>query len=294
VRWRFFFGEALRSLRGNVATTLAAAITVLFVTLLLGAFATGYLLVRDQTQQVRDDVTVKAYLAKGTERDINTLNKVHNELMGLPYVKTIKYVSPDAAIETLSDPEKKQLQVLNYNPLPPSFWITLTNADKVQQVAADAAKVPEVQQCGQPPCVTYGAKTAKRVLFVTKVLTWIAAGAMVLLGVAAVVLIANTIRLSIFARSREIEVMKLVGASNVFVRVPFMLEGMLTGLVGALCAIGALAVGYWALDAAGRDMGFLSSTFPGGLFMFAVMLAAFGVFLGAFGSGLMMRKFLRV
>ena len=294
MKWRFFFGEALRSVRGNVATTLAAAITVLFVTLLLGAFATGYLLVRDQAQQVRDDVTVKAYLAKGTEGDPATLDKVHNELAKLPYVKSIRYVSPDDAINTLSDQEREQLKVLTYNPLPPSFWITLTDADKVSQVAADAAKVPEVQQCGQAPCVSYGAKTAKRVLFVTKVLTWIAAGAMVLLGVAAVVLIANTIRLSIFARAREIEVMKLVGASNVFVRVPFMLEGMLTGLFGAVFAIAALGVGYWALDAAGRDMSFLSSNFPGGLLMFGLMLAAFGVFLGAFGSGLMMRKFLRV
>jgi cell division transport system permease protein len=208
MRWRFFFGEALRSVRGNIATTLAAAITVLFVTLLLGAFATFYLVIRDQTQKVRDDVTVKAYMAKGTEQDAATLDKVHNELAALPYVKAIKYVSPDDALKTLTDQEREQIGVLNYNPLPPSFWITLTDADKVQQVAADAAKVPEVQQCGQTPCVTYGAKTAKRVLFVVKVLMWIAAAAMLLLGVAAVVLIANTIRLSIFARRREIEVMK--------------------------------------------------------------------------------------
>jgi hypothetical protein len=96
--------------------------------------------------------------------------------------------------------------------------------------------------------VTYGKKITDQVLNTLKYVLYFVFGLMILLGVAAVVLIQNTIRLSIFSRRREIEVMKLVGATNAFVRLPFMLEGMLTGLLGAVGAVVMLAVVYVAVD----------------------------------------------
>jgi len=115
---------------------------------------------------------------------------------------------------------------------------------------------------------------------------------MILLGVAAIVLIQNTIRLSIFSRRREIEVMKLVGATNAFVRFPFMLEGMLTGLLGAVGALGLLTVVYFALN--GYDRGLTDPARLVGVPLLIAMLAGFGLLLGAFGSGLTLRRFLRV
>ena len=117
---------------------------------------------------------------------------------------------------------------------------------------------------------------------------------MLLLGIAAIVLIANTIRLSIFSRRREVEVMKLVGATNWFVRVPFMLEGMLTGLVGSVGGVILLGLAYSALGGFDNDLTSPTSGYPGGVWALGLTLAAFGLLLGAFGSGMTLRRFLRV
>ncbi len=117
-------------------------------------------------------------------------------------------------------------------------------------------------------------------------------GLALLLGIAAIVLIQNTIRLSIFSRRREIEVMKLVGATNSFVRLPFMLEGMLTGLLGALGAVLMLGVVYIALN--GYNDGLTDPVRLVGIPQLMALLAGFGLILGAAGSGLTLRRFLRV
>jgi cell division transport system permease protein len=140
--------------------------------------------------------------------------------------------------------------------------------------------------------VTYGKKITDRVLNTLKYILYFVFGLMILLGIAAVVLIQNTIRLSIFSRRREIEVMKLVGATNAFVRLPFMLEGMLTGLLGAVGALGLLAIVYVALN--GYDRGLTDPARLVGVPLLIAMLAVFGLLLGAFGSGITLRRFLRV
>jgi len=295
MRWRFFASEAMQSVRNNVATTIAASVTVLIVTLLLGAFAYVSLVVRDQTQSVKDQVTVKAYVPNGAQDDQTLLNKVGNELAHISGVKQIKYISPDAAKSQLSSEEQKQIDVLGYNPLPPAFELKLTDANKFEDVSAAALKVDEVRACGNDPCVTNGADKTKRVLHWVRVIQLVLLALMVLLGIAAIVLIANTIRLSIFSRRREIEVMKLVGASNWFVRLPFVLEGMLCGLGGAVLSIALLGVSLVLL----RDHLPAASLNEDGahaiaFWLLAPLLLLAGTLLGAIGSGVTMRRFLRV
>jgi len=207
VRWRFFVSEALNSIRGNVATTVAASVTVLIVTFLLAVFASVGLFLYDKTQGVRNDITVKAYMKVGTESEPATLDKVHNQLVAIPYVKSVTYVSPAEALKQLNKDLQKDAGSLTENPLPPAFYMKLTNPDKASQVSAAAGQIPEVQNCGSAPCVTYGKEIADKVLSVTKWVLVVLGALMALLGIAAVVLIANTIRLSIFSRRREIEVM---------------------------------------------------------------------------------------
>ena len=148
--------------------------------------------------------------------------------------------------------------------------------------------------CGNDPCVTNGADKTKRVLHWVRVIQLVLAALMLLLGIAAIVLIANTIRLSIFSRRREIEVMKLVGATNWFVRVPFMLEGMLTGFVGSVAGVFLLGIAYTTLGGLNHDLTSPASLYPGGVWALGLTLAAFGLLLGAFGSGMTLRRFLRV
>ena len=241
---------------------------------------------------VRNQVTVKLYLPGELASDAGMRGLVANQVRGLPYVKTFSYVSPEAAKRMLSKSARQAIDQLPSNPLPPAFYVKLTDANKAAQTAAAAQRITAVRDCGSPPCVTYGKKITDRVLNTLKYVLYFVFGLMILLGVAAIVLIQNTIRLSIFSRRREIEVMKLVGATNAFVRLPFMLEGMMTGLLGALGALGLLTVVYFALN--GWDRGLTDPARLVGVPLLIGMLAAFGLLLGAFGSGLTLRRFLRV
>jgi cell division transport system permease protein len=143
--------------------------------------------------------------------------------------------------------------------------------------------------------VKWGDKTTKRVLTVAEVISIVFLVAIVLLVTASTLLIANTIRLSIFARRREIEVMKLVGATNWFVRGPFMLEGLLQGFIGSLLAVVLLVLGKSV--ALPSILGHLHSTSDVHALPFALNAAALlaaGLLLGAAGSGLTLRRFLQV
>ncbi|HEY3766438.1 MAG TPA: permease-like cell division protein FtsX [Gaiellales bacterium] len=294
MRWRFFFWEALASIRSNAATTMAATVTVLIVTFLLGIFVSTAWWVYHYAVGVRNEVTVKLYMPTdyGTKAFAAKRGDVANQVKQLPNVKSIEYVSPAKAATMLSKSAREALANLPYNPLPPAFYVKLTDANAASATAAAAQKISVVHNCGSPPCVTYGKKITDKVLNTLKYVLYFVFGLMILLGVAAIVLIQNTIRLSIFSRRREIEVMKLVGATNAFVRLPFMLEGMLTGLLGAAGALGLLTIVYFALN--GYDRGLTDPARLVGVPLLIAMLAAFGLLLGAFGSGLTLRRFLRV
>ncbi len=292
MRWRFFFWEALASIRSNAATTMAATVTVLIVTFLLGIFVTTAWWVYHYAVGVRNEVTLKLYLPSSYAHNGDARGQVANQVKALPNVKSYEYVSPDAALRKMSEPARKAASTLNFNPLPPAFYVKLTDANKASATAAAAQQISAVHNCGSPPCVTYGKKITDRVLNTLKYILYFVFGLMLLLGIAAVVLIQNTIRLSIFSRRREIEVMKLVGATNAFVRLPFMLEGMLTGLLGAVGALLMLAIVYFALNS--YDRGLTDPARLVGVPLLIAMLAAFGLLLGAFGSGITLRRFLRV
>jgi cell division transport system permease protein len=292
VRWRFFFWEALASIRSNAATTMAATVTVLIVTFLLGIFVTTAWWVYHYAVGVRNEVTVKLYLPASYADKATQRGAVANQVKALPGVKSFEYVSPDAALRKMSPSARKAASTLNFNPLPPAFYVKLTDANSAAATAAAAQKIPAVHNCGDPPCVTYGKKITDRVLNTLKYVLYFVFGLMLLLGIAAVVLIQNTIRLSIFSRRREIEVMKLVGATNAFVRLPFMLEGMLTGLLGAVGALLMLSIVYIALN--GYDRGLTDPARLVGVPLLVAMLSVFGLLLGAFGSGITLRRFLRV
>ena len=293
MKWRFFFWEALASIRANAATTMAATVTVLIVTFLLGIFVSTAWWVYHYAVGVRNEVTVKLYLPGDLATNVAQRGLVADQVAKLPNVKSYRYVSPDEAVKMLSKSAQAAIKSLPTNPLPPAFYVKLKDANQAGVTAAAAQKISAVHNCQSPGgCVTYGKKITDRVLNTLKYVLYFVFGLMALLGIAAVVLIQNTIRLSIFSRRREIEVMKLVGATNAFVRFPFMLEGMLTGLLGAVGALGLLTVVYVALN--GYDRGLTDPARLVGVPLLIGMLVAFGLLLGAFGSGLTLRRFLRV
>jgi cell division transport system permease protein len=179
------------------------------------------------------------------------------------------------------------------NPLPASWEASLQNPGRAKDVAASVRGMPGAER--GPNGVRYGGRDADRLLRNAAVVEAVIGGLILVLAISAVALIANTIRLSIFARRREVEVMKLVGASNWFVRLPFVLEGMLCGLGGAILSIALLGISLVLLKdhlpaASLNEDGAHAIAF----WLLAPLLLLAGTLLGAIGSGVTMRRFLRV
>jgi cell division transport system permease protein len=290
-RVRLLFSEAWSSITANVSTTFAATMTVLIGMFLLGVFIALGTWVLSWSDHIKRELQVKVYFATGATDQQEVA--VGHALKKLQHVKVggVVFVSKEKAFAEQKRKYPDLYAHVPSNPLPDAYLVTPVNGDYTPQLGKQikAAHYSGVDD------VNWGSTTAKRVLTIAEVI-WIAfLVAVVLLVVASTLLIANTIRLSIFARRREIEVMKLVGATNWFVRGPFMLEGLLCGLIGAVAAVVLLVIGKEvALPAllphigGGSDVHALSFTAN------AFSLLGAGLLLGAAGSGLTMRRFLQV
>jgi cell division transport system permease protein len=290
LRTRLFVGEAVRSIGANISTTIAATMTVLIGMFLLGLFIALFSWVNSWTDHVRKDVIVKVFMTQNaTEQQLNTTRV---QLESFPETKSVRFISKAEALEMMKKKYPDLTKNLINNPLPPAFEITPKNADQVSTIAAKLDPPPDGVDK-----VDYAQKKTKRILAVTNVIKYIfLLGSLILLA-ASMILIANTIRLSIFSRRREIEVMKLVGASNWFVRGPFMLEGVICGLLGAIIAVVLLVLAKeLALPVIeGHSSTFSESdvhalSFP----LTALILVGVSLLVGAAGSGITIRRFLQV
>jgi cell division transport system permease protein len=289
---RLLFSEAWASIRMNLSTTFAATMTVLIGMCLLGLFIALGTWVLSWSAHVQRELQVHVYFQSNATPQQE--QAVQQKLQNDPRVKQVIFVSKAQAQEKMRKlyPSLYKVKLLE-NPLPDSYTIVPLKASSTPLLGKD------VQTAGWSgvDAVKWGSATAKRVLTIAKVISLVFLIAVILLVVASTLLIANTIRLSIFARRREIEVMKLVGATNWFIRGPFMLEGFLCGLVGSVLAVILLVLGKTiALPSilphigggTGSDVHSLSFTFN------ALALLGTGLLLGAMGSGLTLRRFLQV
>jgi cell division transport system permease protein len=279
----------VRSIGANLSTSIAATMTVLIGMFLLGlSIALGSWVV-SWSDHVKSQLEVKVFFVEGVSP--KQVNKVGSYLASQDTIKEYQFVSKTEALKRMKKKYPQLTANLPSNPLPASFEVTPQNAEQVKVIAADlrAQKFVGVEK------IKDGQQTSKRILQVGKWI-WIVFLVMVfVLLIASVILIANTIRLSIFSRRREIEVMKLVGATNWFVRGPFMLEGLLQGLVGSIAAVVLLFLGKQiALPAI---LGHIDTTDDVKALSFgvtAIALMAVGLGVGALGSGMTLHRFLKV
>jgi cell division transport system permease protein len=296
-RLKLFIQEALRSITSNVSTAIAATMTVLIGMFLLGLFIALGTWVTSYTSDVKRQLIVNAYFCTqydaSCDKEATTaqINAVHNTIVAMPEVKSVEFISKEQALEIEKKRHPEIVESLTSNPLPASFKIIPNRGEDVGKIAARLDPLPE--GVGK---VAYGKKTADRVLKVAKVIGAIFIFGSLILIVASVILIANTIRLSIYSRRREIEVMKLVGATNWFVRGPFILEGLLTGLVGSIVAIFLLILAKEIALPAVIEHSTLTGdevhalAFP----LIALILVGTSLAIGAVGSGITLRRFLKV
>jgi cell division transport system permease protein len=212
----------------------------------------------------------------------------------------VNFISKDEALARLRESLKGHedvLDALSGNPLPPSYEITLNDPEKIEMVASRFFDNPIVDNTpGTHDGVKYGGETSQRVLYVTTIFLIGGTGFVALLTVASVLLIQNTIRLSIFARRREVEIMRLVGATNWFIRWPFVMEGVATGMMGATAAaVLVLITDRFLIRGVVDKMPFLpfsAEAVPQFWLVFFVIVG--GTLLGSVGSGLALRRFLRI
>lgn len=288
-RFRLLVSEAVHSLKSNVSTSIAATMTVLIGMFLLGLFVALGTWVVSWTEHVKSQLEVKVFFQEGvTPKQVNA---VRVYLGQEERVKEYQFVSKSEALKRMQKRYPELTKNLPSNPLPASYEITPKNADEVKELSAAlrAQKFAGVER------VKDGQQTSKRILQVARVIEAVFLVAVLVLLVASTLLIANTIRLSIFSRRREIEVMKLVGATNWFVRGPFMLEGLICGAAGAVLAILLLLLGREVavpaiLGHVDTSSDVTALAFP----LIALILLGVGLGVGALGSGLTIRRFLRV
>jgi cell division transport system permease protein len=290
-RTRLVFSEAVRSIGANLSTTFASALSVLIGMFLVGVFiGLGTWLVSWSDEKKRE-LTVHVFIRdEATSKQVNALRI---SLESDPRVQEggVTFISKAEALRIMQKRAPELTQNLVSNPLPASFDVMPTRGEDTEEIATTVrgSKLAAVEE------VRSGKEVSQRILSIARAIQIVFLIVVIVLLVASTILIANTIRLSVHARRREIEVMKLVGASNWFVRGPFMLEGVLTGLAGSVAAVALLFLGREV--AVPRILGHIQDDPDVRALAFgytAVILIAVGLAIGALGSGVTIRRSLRV
>jgi cell division transport system permease protein len=292
-RIRFFFKEAFGSLRRNYFMTIAALVTVFLSIVVLGGVLVFVYTTDALLQEVEEKVEITVYLVTDPDPDAEQVSAMTSEIMSWSEVKGVVYVSKTDALERLKEDFKDNpeiLENLTSNPLPASFEIALVDPQTVDTVAARFDGDPIVDE------VRYGKEIADKLFAFTSQTRNFMLIFIVLLGIVAILLISNTIRLSIFARKREVEIMKLVGATNWFIRWPFVIEGVTVGLLGAAVAAAVvLALNAYLVDRIRDSLPFMAVPLDAVPYVLVtIILLGVGIVIGAVGSGIGLRRFLKV
>ena len=309
-RFRVVVSEAIRSLGANLSTTFAATTTVLIGMFMLGLVVGLGSWALSLSDHYKKQLLVNVYFCNdlrcgaGNEATTDQIDRTRAALQAMPQVKTIQYIPKEQALAQERKKHQAMVNSLPYNPFPNAFKVFPKQAEQIDTIAAQLgnSNLKGIESVCPPAPGSKAASSSAgescsrishRVLSVARYLWIVVLIAFVVLLISSTLLVANTIRLSIFARRREIEVMKLVGATNWFVRGPFMIEGLLEGLGGAVLAVILLVLG--------REV-FMPQihltnasdihAWPFGVHILIVL--GTGLALGAAGSGLTIRRFLQV
>jgi len=286
----YFLKESLISFRKNWIISMAGITTVALSLLLVGSFMLFAFAMNNIIKSTEQKVEIVAFLVEGVPAE--SVEALQAEVMSWDEIKKVTYVSKDQALERLKRDFKDtdMLKMIEGNPLPASLEISMKtpqSADDVYSRLKGRAEIDDIR---------HDRLTVERLFAVTKVARWFIAIFVSLLAFASLVLIANAIRLAIYARRKEVAIMRLVGASNWFIRWPFLLEGIMQGLIGALIAVTLLYLAKVTLiDKIKGALQFLPiSSSPHEFYQLVFGLVVAGIVIGVAGSAIALRRFLRV
>ena len=289
---KYFFKEALKSMKRNGLMTLASISTVALSLFMLGVFLCGVINLNNMASSLENQVQLSIYLKDGLTTD--QIMAVGKQIKAIPNLKHLEFVNKEQAMKEFKARLGDQQQLVNalgdVNPLPNSYVLTFDNPSDVKATAKLAATFQGVES------THYGQDIVEELFRITQV---IRIGGIVLIGflaAATLFIISNTIRLTVFARRKEIAIMKYVGATNGFIRWPFLIEGMLLGLVGAVIAV--LCVGefyHFITMEVSESLAFfpLVPMFPF-FYDVAIYILVGGIIVGAIGSTISLKQYMKV
>lgn len=299
----YFFKESLQGFARNLSTALGSIVTIFLSLLIIGVFFVAGAMLNNLMKSVESEVTITAYVADDApEEDIQS---VMSDISKLPDVAEVSFTTKEQALENFSNSMTSNPEIIEQldgtNPLPASIDVELTDPQSVQTVASSIESNADYVQISEDPenpgdSIKYGQGTVERLFQLTNYVRYIGIALIVLLIFIALVFINNTIRLAILARRKEIAIMRLVGASNGFIRGPFLMEGALHALIGSILAIVVIQLlRMFALPQLENAIRFLDFSIPDTTYiMIYVGLAVAGIIIGLIGSAIAMRRYLKV
>lgn len=299
----YFLRETWSSFRRNWVMSLVAVSIIYISLLLVGAFFLTSSVLNTIVSSFEAKVSVQVFVKDGAvPADVTALQ---SSIQKMPNVKSIAYVTKEQALARFKERTKNSPQLveqLRGNPLPASIEVALVDPRQVQSVVNLIAKDPLLAKVIKNPAdptasdIRYGQNVVDNLFKATGIVRIFAAAFLILLLVVSLILIGNTIRLAIYSRRREIGIMRLVGASNWFIRTPFLFEGVLQALIGSILAIlTLLAAQAFIVPWLQSNLKFLPVSIGGAtVAQLAGLLILSGIVIGLLGSGTAVRRYLKV
>jgi cell division transport system permease protein len=288
----YFIREAFSSLKHNGLMSIASVSTVALSLLILGMFLIMVLNLNHMASTLESQVQISVYLQDGlNDRDTR---EIGTRITKIPGVVQVNFVSKDQALTRFKQRLGEQQGILTVlgdtNPLPDAFEVKVDKPENVKPVAQAAGKLKGVENA------RFGQEIIEQLFALTRMIRLFGLALIVFLALAALFIISNTIRITVFARRKEIGIMKYVGATDAFIRWPFLIEGMILGSAGALIAVFLLIEAYTVLTAQIYQKLLFLPLIPKYPFLtyVSILLVIAGTVIGALGSTISLRRFMKV
>lgn len=288
----YFIKEVYTSFKRNIWMTLASIFTVVLSLFILGFFSIVILNLNKMADTLESQVQISVYLKDDlSQEEIDETKETLSKIEGL---QDIKFITREEAMENFKERLGDQQFLLDAlddtNPLPDSFSLTVTSPQQVKTIADTAATLDSVESA------SYSQDVINHLFNLTHLIRLIGVALIILLTGAAIFIISNTIRLTVFARRKEIAIMKYVGATDWFIRWPFLLEGICLGFIGGGLATIFLYIVYNQVTQEIYEAMAFFPLIPQHPFIDYISLAILvaGIIIGALGSTISLKRFLKV
>ena len=290
--FKYFLKEGFSNLARNRLMTIASITSVMAAMLILGLVVVIILNVNSLTYQVESQLELKAFLKDNISKE--QVTQIGNDIKSIEGVTSVVFESKEEALrkfkQQLGDKSYLAEGLENDNPLPQSYIIKVKDANLMKDISTKIKQINGVEK------VSYGQDVVDKLLGIIKIIRIVGLSIILILLIISIVIISNTIKLGVFARRREINIMKYIGATDWFIRWPFLIEGVILGLIGALLSVIILVLAYgYVLDVMNNKL-IMFQLLPlekivGGILLYFSMI---GAIIGALGSGLSIKRFLNV